>query len=428
MRKIFITVIMICAVIPLAALSLDEQFIEACKAGDLSKVESLLEQGAHIEARDGSDHQTGLVFSANAGHLSIVKMLIKRGAEINATDDKGWTALSEASYRGRTSIVAFLLEKKASTLPSTSWLDSREHGNALFWCIESTHNVYNEKIEIVKLLLAHGCEPEGVDENKRDTLAIAKHRNYTEIVQLLEKYKAERIAKQNKYALLEAIRNQDVEKVKLYLGKKVNPNTLLENGESLLNYAVSAQNIAIVKLLLEHGASPNTSNTLGTTALMTAVRQENIQLFNLLKTYGVNVNKKDAKGRTALFYAVENKNDDLLSKLLDSGINKNTTDNYGTNAFLYACTLGNIPACKALMQSGCRTSDADLYGNTALHIAAQKNLLVLVRLLKEDRNIDITAKNDSGRIALYYAQKNNNKEMIELLRSSDDDDEIEDKE
>ena len=428
MKKNFIAVIMICMVIPLAALSLDEQFIEACKAGDLSKVESLLEQGVHIEARDGSDHQTGLVFSANRGHFSIVKMLIKMGAEINATDDKGWTALSEASYRGRTPIVEFLLEKKASTLPSTSWLDSREHGNALFWCIESAWNSYSEKIEIVKLLLAHGCEPEGVDENNRDSLAIAKHRNYTEIIQLLEKYKAERIAKQNKYALLEAIRNQDAEKVKLYLDMKVNPNSLLENGESLLNYAVSAQDIAIVKLLLEHGANPNTVNALGATALMTTVRRGNIQIFNLLIKYGVNVNQTDLKGRTALFYAVENNSNNMLHTLLESGIDKNASDNYGASAFLYACTLGNIPACKMLMRSGCRSSDADLYGNTALHIAAQKNLLALVQLLKEDRNIDITVKNDSGKTALYYAQKNNNKEIMELLRSGDDDDEIKDEE
>ena len=241
MKTFLMRTMVLCIAIPLAAFSLDEQFIEACKEGNLSRTEELLEQGAHIEARDGSDHQTGLVFSANAGHLSIVKMLIKRGAEINATDDKGWTALFEASYMGKIEIVAFLLDKKASTLPSTGWITSSKHGNALFWCIESSHNEYSEKIEIVKLLLARGCEPEGVDENKRDSLAIAKHRNYIEIVKLLEKFRAERIAKQNKYALLEAIRKQDTEKVKLYLDMKVNPNTLLENGESLLNYAVSAQ-------------------------------------------------------------------------------------------------------------------------------------------------------------------------------------------
>lgn len=420
---------MLCMVIPLAALSLDEQFIEACKEGNLSKAEELLERGARIEARDGSDHQTGLVFSANRGHLSIVKMLIKRGAEINATDDKGWTALSEASYMGKIEIVAFLLEKKASTLPSTSWLDSREHGNALFWCIESSHNKYSEKIEIVKLLLARGCEPEGVDENNRDSLAIAKHRNYIEIVKLLEKYKAERIAKENKYALLEAIRNQDVKKVKLYLEKKVNPNTLLENGESLLNYAVSTQNLAIVKLLLEYGANPNTANELGTTALMRVIRSGNVKIFNLLIDHGINVNQTDLKGRTALFYAVENNSNNMLNTLLNSGISIDATDNYAATAFLYACTLGNIPACKMLMQSGCQISNADLYGNTALHIAAQKNLTTLVRILTDDRNIDITAKNDNGKTALYYAQKNKNKEIIELLRSSDDeDDEIEDEE
>ena len=116
----------------------------------------------------------------------------------------------------------------------------------------------------------------------------------------------------------------------------------------------------------------------------------------------------------------------MLNTLLNSGISIDATDNYGATAFLYACTLGNIPACRMIMQSGCQISNADLYGNTALHIAAQKSIAVLARMLIENGNIDITAKNDNGRTALYYAQKNNNKEIIELLRNSNENDEIED--
>lgn len=145
MKRICKIAAVLCLSAPLFALSADEQFINACMEGDLKRATELLDDGAHLDARDGSDHQTALVWAANAGYLPIVTMLIKRGADINAQDDKGWTALSEASYRGRTSIVDFLLQNKASTLPSTSWLDSREYGNAVFWCIESRFNSYSEK-------------------------------------------------------------------------------------------------------------------------------------------------------------------------------------------------------------------------------------------------------------------------------------------
>ena len=399
----------------LSALSFDEEFISACTSGNLNRARELLSEGANIEVRDGCDHQTALVFSANRGHFQIVEMLLKKGADINAQDDKGWTALSEASYKGRVQIVELLLKNKASTIPSTSWLDSKEHGNAIFWCIESSHNKYEEKLAIVKLLLESNAEPEGVDYLNRNSLEIAKTKNYRELVELLEKYKAERIARLNEYALLEAIRNQDINKVKIYLEKKVNPNALLPNGESILNYAVSAQNYAIVKELLTHGANPNTANELGTSALMAAVRYDNEALISLLLANGVNVNKKDNKGRTALFYAAENSNIAIINMLMDAGASVNSTDIYEENVFLYACSLGNIPVCKFLMQKGCSISGANIFGINALHVATQKGLTSLIKLILDTDEIDIYAKDDNGNTALYYAQKNGNQEIIEIL-------------
>lgn len=400
--------------------SIDDDFINACKNGNLSRAEKLLDEGANIEARDGSDRQTALVFAANRGHIDIVRMLIDKRANINAQDDKGWTALSEASYRGRYDVVDFLLEKGATTLLSTSWLDSREYGNALFWCVQSYFNEYKDKVAIVELLLKNNAEPEGKNDDNLDTLGIAKQRNYKEIVDLLEKYKKERIAKFNEYALLEAIRNHDISNAEKYLKQKVNPNSLLPNGESLLNYAVSAQNYAMVKLLLEYGANPNTQNELGTTAFMTAVKYGNQPIVNLLLSYGVNQNQTDNQGRTALFYAVENNDISILSALLSSGINKNTTDIYGMTAFLYSCTLGNISVSKYLMKNGCSVSISDMYDTTALHIAVQKESLQLVRLLLSDGDIDIYAVDASGNDVFYYAEKSNNSQIKELLEMEKD--------
>lgn len=422
MKKITTSItIVFCMIFSLNALSLDEKFINACAEGNYIVATELLEQGANIEARDGCDHQTALVFSANRGHEKIVKMLIENGAEINAQDDKGWTALSEAAYRGHADIVELLLKNKASTLPSTSWIDSREYGNAVFWTIESSHNSYTEKVKIVKLLLDYNAEPEGTDNQNRNSLEIAKIRNYSEIVEFLERYNKERIAKQNEYALLEAMRNQDIRNIKFYLEKKVNPNSLLPNGESILNYAVHTQNFSIVKLLLEYGANPNTQNELGISATMATVRYNNEQILNLLIHYGTNLNQRDKKGRNALFYAIENNNTSILKTLLQSGINKNATDIYGANAFLYACSLGNIPACRILIQNNCSTSSSDLYGTTALHIAAQKGMLSLVKLILSNCDIDVNAKDSNGNTALYYAQKNKNHEIIEILEQEIED-------
>lgn len=44
------------AAAPLFALSVDEQFIDACKEGELNLAEELLDEGAHLETRDDYDH------------------------------------------------------------------------------------------------------------------------------------------------------------------------------------------------------------------------------------------------------------------------------------------------------------------------------------------------------------------------------------
>ena len=414
--------------LPLCALSVNEKFIEACKEGRLEEACRLLDDGAYIETRDGSDHQTAIVWAASNGHLSIVSMLLERGANINAQDDKGWTALSEASYTGHINVVEFLLKNKASTLPSTGWVTETKHGNAVFWCVESAFNSYNEKIEIVKLLLKHNAEPEGMNHEKLDTLGIAKARNYKEIVDLLEKYAKERLKKLNEYGLLEAIKARDIKKVREYLGKKVNPNLLLPNGESILNRAVAMQNFEIVSLLVENGANPSTQNELGTSALMEAMRHNNLAISKFLLQHGANVNQEDNQGRNVLFYAVQNNDINMIIAILNVGVNIHARDNYGETPLLYAIRLGNMPAVELLLSKGADVSASDRTGNTALHIAAQKGRLDLVRLILRDSRVDPNATNNDDYTALHYARKNASTQVIKLLKrvtveESDEEDE-----
>jgi len=53
----------------LSAQSLNDRFIQAATAGDLQLVTRLLREGANIEARDGRDRQTALVFAAGEGDI-----------------------------------------------------------------------------------------------------------------------------------------------------------------------------------------------------------------------------------------------------------------------------------------------------------------------------------------------------------------------
>ena len=417
MRVQILCFILFCCVLSsLSALSVNEQFIQACRDGDVVLAKRFLDEGAYIEYTDDGDHQTAIVWAAGKGHFSIVKLLLERGANINAQDDNGWSALSEASYDGHAKVVELLLQKKASTLPSTGWVTETKHGNAVFWCVESAFNTYQQKIEIVKLLLQHNAEPEGENDQKLDTLGIAKSRNYKEIVVMLEKFTKDRVKKKNEYALLEAIKMRDIKKVEEYLAKNVNPNLLLPNGESMLNRAVAMQHLEIVRLLLEHGANPNTQNDLGTSALMQAVRGNNIAIVKLLLSSGANPNQEDTSGQNVLFYAVQSNDINMMFSLFNAGININAKNNYGETALFYAIKLGNLPAVELLISKGCNPSATNRNGSTALHLAAQKGRLDLVRLILKTRGVDADATDNNDHTALYYARKSGNAQVIKVLK------------
>ena len=63
--------------------SLNDQLIQAAKAGDTSAVQQLLDKGANIEARNKDGH-TALMNAANQGKTEVVKLLLEKGAQIEA--------------------------------------------------------------------------------------------------------------------------------------------------------------------------------------------------------------------------------------------------------------------------------------------------------------------------------------------------------
>jgi ankyrin repeat protein len=398
----------------LSAQSLNDRFIQAATAGDLQLVTQLLREGANIEARDGSDRQTALVFAANRGHLPVVRFLIENRADKNATDDRGWTALSESSYHGRIDVVEYMLSSGASTIISTNWHDRREYGNALFWCIESSHNTLPQKIRIVELLLKSDADPEGRDAQGRDALRIARDNNYREIVDMLTRVAAQREKDRREYRLLAAIRAQDERAVRQLLGEGANPNLLLDNGESILNYAVAGQNVNMVSILLDAGAGANIGNGLGITPLMTASRHEYIAIIDLLLGRGANLNARDSGGKTVLFYAVESGNIDMISRFLRSGASVNTTDRMGGNVLHYAVAMGNAAVVNMLLSSGANVNTMDMLGNTALLIAAQKGNFNVFNTLVS-RGADPHIRNGDGLTAADFARKNHNAQILKLL-------------
>lgn len=122
--------------------------MSASKKGRKEEVESLLAQGADINAKDGSG-KTPLMLASQTGHKDIVELLIDKGADVNVKvkESGGTTALILATFNSRKDIVELLLSRGADVngkndQGTTALILASEHADK----------------EIVEMLLAKGAD------------------------------------------------------------------------------------------------------------------------------------------------------------------------------------------------------------------------------------------------------------------------------
>ena len=80
--------------------SIQDQFLFACRDGDLNEVNELFIDGVQVNQANNNG-ATPLVFACHGGHLKVVKMLLAvDGILANQANNKGWTPLNIACQNG----------------------------------------------------------------------------------------------------------------------------------------------------------------------------------------------------------------------------------------------------------------------------------------------------------------------------------------
>ena len=148
----------------------DQQLVEAAKAGHVAVVQLLLDQGAAVDSRGYWD--ISLVEAAKEGHVAVVQLLLDRGA---AMDGDGYRLipLVEAAKAGHVAVVKLLLDWGAA-------VDGGEYMDTPL--VEATREGH---VAVVQLLLDRGAAVDG--SRYWDTpIADAAKAGHVAVVQLLQ--------------------------------------------------------------------------------------------------------------------------------------------------------------------------------------------------------------------------------------------------
>ncbi len=236
-------------------------------------------------------------------------------------------------------------------------------------------------------------------------------------------------------AMFNALRNGQMENVRIAIQNGAEVNTRDEYGSTLLMYAAVFGKVADLEYLLEHGAEINAANKAGHTALMRAI--PDLAKIKLLVQHGAEINAKTAEGTTPLMIAAHIRTGaPLVRYLIEKGADVNATDNKGWDAAIVAAVEGAFDNLKLLLNAGAhgvtRSSGvvrirSEVFagaalerakrrttGITALINAAQADCEPCVRLLLE-HGADARAQTDSGITALHRAAYHGNSNVVKLL-------------
>ena len=279
---------------------LSSPLIAAVVAGDLTVVQSLLQNGADKNER--TKHRcTAMWHAASRGHADIMQLLLDQKADTRKADRFRTTPLLIAAKNGQLTILEMLL---------AHGVDKDEEdcsGKTALW-----HAAAKGHLSTVRYLVEQGADKE-IDDNhgNGDPLVVASGCGHLDVVRYLLEQGVDknRVCSYNTTALQNAAMEGHLHVVQF----------LVEQGSDMekatpLFYASAFNHPDVVRYLLEQGADRDKANGSGDTSLHIVAHHGYVKVAMLLMSYGADLNVRNNLGQLPIDRAT---NEEMIQAIRD---------------------------------------------------------------------------------------------------------------
>ena len=450
----------------------------AIETGNTEVIDRLMKSGIRFASSDADSMLKQAVINED---VDKVRSLTFLKVNVNKVYEDGLTLLWYAAVKDRTDIAGLLLNAgaKVDTLDKTG-------KNLITYCME------RRKYEMAKLLKKHGAQLKskeaifllqrglvigdgelvrtlietGVNVNTKfsdglSALWIAAFTNNRDMIEVLAEGKANMNIKDKngKTVLMWAVENDKKEVANTLITHGANVDLMDSKKRTALMSAVLADKPRMVHMLVKNNAKIDIKDSEGNSPILVAASRGNIGLVKLFLEHGSFVNSSDMFGNTPLLISLHKNFDDIAELMINKGADLNKANNNGETPLIVAAKKGHIKFVKTFVEKGASIDAADKNGDTALILAKRENRhdVVLYLLNKEaliekrseqdelmayatlnsyldiaenliQRQISVNRRFSDGLFPLWYAVRNGNGKMIDMLLAAGADLEAKNKE
>ena len=296
--------------------------------------------------------------------------------------------------------------------------------------------IYNDKIEVAKILLEHGANPNAetiIIDSSGDGFDVTTS-NFVLVARVAAWGSGSAAA---------------IEMFRLLLDKGANINDVDGEGATALMVLAGYSNeddreseknaASAASFLLERGADANFATDWAGTALERAEGGGSRQMVNVLKSAGAKripvegATAADARGNTALMFAARSGDTKAMQRLIAAGADVNAHNAAGNTALMIASKNVNISAARLLLDRGADVNATNNQGETALmNIGCERGgdrdnpygCKTDIAALLIKRGANVNARDGKNRTALerfsntgdyqeYYGAWNNVQKLLE---------------